>query len=95
MYRDFLHPPRRGRHVKSDDCVCVIGLDMTTPPWWRGKSWYIIFIITIIIKKNRQCMAGSERLTSYQSEDQNPAIPTHSKKEEKMKMVKGKMGASS
>ena len=40
-------------------------------------------------------MAGSMRLTSYQSEDHNPAISTHSKKEEKMKMVKGKMGASS
>ena len=28
-----------------DDCVCVIWLNMTTPNWWKEKSWYIIIII--------------------------------------------------
>ena len=30
------------------------------------------FIIIIIISKGRQCKAGRERLTPYQSEDPNP-----------------------
>ena len=45
---------------------------------------YIIIIIIIIIK-GRQCKAGRERLTSYQSEDPNPTTPTHRIKEEKGK----------
>ena len=31
------------------DCVCVIRLDMTTPPRWREKSWYIIIIIILLL----------------------------------------------
>ena len=37
---------------------------------------------TIIIKNGQQCKAGRERLTPYQSEDPNPTIPTHRRKEE-------------
>ena len=31
-----------------DNCVCVMRLDMTTPPWWREKVmvYYIIIFIT-------------------------------------------------
>ena len=47
----------------------------------------IIIIIFIIIIKGRQCKAGRERLTPYQSEDPNPTTPTHRKKEEKGKTV--------
>ena len=56
------------------------------------KLW--IFII-IIIKRDWQCKAGSERLTPYQSEDPNPTTPTHRKKEEKGKTVGDKKWASS
>ena len=45
--------------------------------------------IIIIIKTGWQCKAGRERLTPYQSEDPNPATPTHRKKEEKRKTVVG------
>ena len=41
----------------------------------------------IIIRKGRQCTAGRERLTPYQSEDPNPTTPTHRMKEEKGKTV--------
>ena len=44
-----------------------------------------IIIIIIIIGKGRQCKAGRERLTPYQSEDPNPTTPTHIMKEEKGK----------
>ena len=44
-------------------------------------------IIIIIIKKGRQCKAGRERLTPYQSEEPNPTTPTHRMKEEKGKTV--------
>ena len=47
---------------------------------------FIKFII-IIIRKVRQCKAGRERLTPYQSEDPNPTTPTHRMKEEKGKTV--------
>ena len=26
------------------DCVCVVWLDMTTPPWWREKVMVYYFI---------------------------------------------------
>ena len=42
-------------------------------------------IIIIIIRKGRQCKAGRERLTPYQSEDPNPTTLTHRMKEEKGK----------
>ena len=51
-------------------------------------------LIIIIIKKCWQCKAGRERLTSYQSEDPSPTIPTHRMKE-KGKTVIDKKGASS
>ena len=41
----------------------------------------------IIIRKGRQCKAGRERLTPYQSQDPNPTTPTHRMKEEKGKTV--------
>ena len=44
-------------------------------------------IIIVIIKRGRQCKAGRERLTPYQSEDPKPTTPTHRKKEEKGKTV--------
>ena len=43
----------------------------------------IIIIIVITIKKCRQCKAGKERLTPYQSEDTNPTILTNRMKEER------------
>ena len=46
--------------------------------------------IIIIIRKGRQCKAGRERLTPYQSEDPNPTTPTHRMKEEKGKTVEDK-----
>ena len=48
---------------------------------------YIDTVIIIIIRKGRQCKAGRERLTPYQSEDPNPTTPTHRMKEEKGKTV--------
>ena len=42
----------------------------------------LLIIIIIIIKEDRQCKAGRERLTPCQSEDPSPAIPTDKKKEE-------------
>ena len=36
---------------------------------------YSYIIIIIIIRKDRQCKAGRERLTPYQSEDPNPTTP--------------------
>ena len=45
----------------------------------------IIIIIIIIIRNGRQCKAGRERLTPYQSEDPNPTTPTHRMREEKGK----------
>ena len=47
-------------------------------------------IIIIIIRKGRQCKAGRERLTPYQSEDPNPTTQTHRMKEEKGKTVGNK-----
>ena len=48
---------------------------------------YEMMIIIIIIRKGRQCKAGREQLTPYQSEDPNPTTPTHRMKEEKGKTV--------
>ena len=45
------------------------------------------FFYYIIIRKGRQCKAGRERLTPYESEDPNPTTPTHRMKEEKGKTV--------
>ena len=56
------------------------------------ETWTIIIII---IKRGWQCKAGRERLTPYQSEDPNHTTPTHRKKEEKVKTVGDKKGASS
>ena len=47
----------------------------------------------IIIKKGRQCKAGRERLTPYQSEDLSPTIPTHGRKEEKGKNSRRQKGS--
>ena len=41
--------------------------------------------IIIIIKKSKQCKAGREWYTPYQSEDPSPTIPTYRQKEEKGK----------
>ena len=51
-------------------------------------------IIMVIIKKDRQCKAGRGRLTSYQSEDPSPTLPTYRWKEEKGKIVEDKKGES-
>ena len=53
-----------------------------------------VIIIIIIIKKDRQFKAGSGRLTSYQSEDPSPTLPTYRGKEEKGKIVEDKKGES-
>ena len=58
------------------------------------ESVFIIIII-IIISKGRQCKAGRERLTPYQSEDLNPTTPTHRMREEKGKTVGDKKWAIS
>ena len=50
----------------------------------------MVFNLIIIIRKGRQCKAGRERLTPYQSEDPNPTIQTHRMKEEKGKTVEDK-----
>ena len=55
----------------------------------------LLYSIIIIIRKGRQCKAGRERLTPYQSEDPNPTIPTYRMKEEKGKTVGDKKWASS
>ena len=47
----------------------------------RIELWCIKTII-IIIRKGRQCKAGRERLTPYQSEDPNPTTPTHRMKDD-------------
>ena len=70
---------------------------VVVPAWLRAGYYYcnnelhvyngIIIIIIIIIRKGRQCKAGRERLTPYQSEDPNPTTPTHRMKEEKGKTV--------
>ena len=57
------------------------------------RRTYII-IIVIIIKKDWQCKAGKGRLTSYQSEDSSPTLPTYRGKEEKGKIVEDKKGES-
>ena len=46
---------------------------------------FIIFIFIIIIIRDLQCNARIERLSPYQSEDPVITIPTHGKKEEKLK----------
>ena len=48
---------------------------------------YCSIIIIIIIKKDWQCKAGRGRLTTYQSEDPSPTLPTYRRKEEKGKIV--------
>ena len=58
------------------------------------KIIIIIFVI-IIMKKGWQCKAGRERLTPYQFEDPSLTIPTHRMKEEKVKTIGDKKGASS
>ena len=52
-------------------------------------------ILLLLLKKCWQCKAGRERLTPYQSEDPRPTTPTHRIKEEKVKTVGDKKGASS
>ena len=51
-------------------------------------------IIIIIIKKDWQCKAGTGRLTSYQSKDPSPTLPTYRGKEEKGKIVENQKGES-
>ena len=50
--------------------------------------------IIIIIKKDWQCKAGRGRLSTYQSEDPSPTLPTYRGKEEKGKIVEDKKGES-
>ena len=45
--------------------------------WDSIDSVEIIIIIIIIIKKGKQCKAGREWYTPYQSEDPSPTIPTY------------------
>ena len=52
---------------------------------------YIIIIVTNI-KRDRQCQAGRDRFTPYQSEDPSPTIPTYRKIEQKGKTVEAKRG---
>ena len=49
--------------------------------------FYVIKHIMIIIKRGRQCKAGREWFTPYQSKDSSPTIPTYRKKEEKGKTL--------
>ena len=47
------------------------------------------------MEKGRQCKDEGERFTPYRSKDPSPTIPTYRKKEEKVKTVEDKKGASS
>ena len=57
---------------------------------YNQEQRYFVIIIIIIIRKGRQCKAGRERLTPYQSEDPNLTTLTHRMKEEKGKTVEDK-----
>ena len=57
-------------------------------------SIFLLLIFIIIIQKDRQCKAGRERLTPYQSEDPSLTLPTYKGKEEKGKIVEDKKGES-
>ena len=52
----------------------------------------IVIIIIIIIKTGRQCKAGKERSTLFQSKDSSPTVPTIDRKKRKGKIVKDKKG---
>ena len=53
-----------------------------------------VLLLLSLLLKGCQCNAGRERLTPYQSEDPSPTIPTHRMKEDKLKTVGDKNGAS-
>ena len=50
-----------------------------------GFKHLLLLLLLLLFKKGRQCKAGREWLTPYQSEDPNPTVPTYRKKEEKGK----------
>ena len=57
-------------------------------------SMNIFIIIIIIIKKDWQCKTRRGILTTYQSDDPIPTLPTYRGKEEKGKIVEDKKGES-
>ena len=55
----------------------------------------LLLMLLLLLKKAGSAKAWRERLTPYQSEYQSPTIPTHRMKEQKVKSVRDKKGASS
>ena len=51
-----------------------------------------VILFINIIKRGRQCKAGRQLYTPYQSIDPCPTIPTYRQKEEKGKIVEDKNG---
>ena len=52
----------------------------------------LLGIIIIMIERGRQCKAGRERSTPYQSKDPSPTIPTYKQKKEKWKKSRRRKG---
>ena len=76
-------PTHTSNVVKSSNFLISISLKFRT-------IFFQLIIIIIIIKRGWHCKAGRERLTPYQSEDNNPTTPTHRMKEEKGKTARDK-----
>ena len=84
MFRGF-KPLNSTRRLNA---ARLIALHMFSAP-------IVMIIIISIRKKGWQFKAGRERLTTYQSVDLSPKIPTHRMKEKKGKAVGDKKRASS
>ena len=70
--------------------IIIIVFSLGSDP--SGLLFFLVsfIIIIIIIKKGRQCKAGRERLTPYQSEDPNPTRKTTELKKRKGKQQETK-----
>ena len=59
------------------DCVCVIWLDMTTPPWWRAKVMvYYYYLLKYSAKLLLLKDFGSARLGESDIHTISPKTPT-------------------
>ena len=96
MHKSHIQPNRLSRTEHWYNCIQVLFNVLDYHQINENKSpvkilaihqiyYYRYSIIIIIISKGRQCKAGTDRLTPYQSEDPNPTTPTHRMKEEKGK----------
>ena len=59
-----------------------LGFDRPSELFFPARFIIIIIIIIIIIKKGRQCKAGRDWYTPYQSEDPSPTISTNTERRE-------------